>query len=70
MLAAPGVGAEGLEQVAMKTTLMQMMRANKIEDLTRLWRSFTWLRRNSSKHNWFQHDYQFIRREAHKARLM
>lgn len=54
----------------MMKTIGQMMRTNKIEDLKKLWVSFTWLRSNRSKRHWFHHDYQFIRTEARKARLI
>lgn len=54
----------------MMHTIGQMMRANKIEDMKRLWAGLTWVRVNRSKRTWFQHDYQFIRREARKSRLM
>lgn len=70
MLAAPGVGAEGLELTAMTPTVKQMIRANTLEDLRRLWRSVTWLRRVEGKLHWFRHDYRFIRREARKAGLI
>lgn len=54
----------------MMLTIKELKRASQVKELRRLWNSATWIRRTRSKRDWFQHDYQWIRREVRRAKLI
>ena len=70
MLAAPGVGPQGLELGAVMPTIKALKRMHALQGLRLFAGGLLWLRVNLNKSHWLHDDCKAILREAKARGLM